>query len=68
MGYCTLLMLVRIVIYGLWFQWLKKLMEETHAGSLAGHFTAFEASTTPYLGCVGGKECTVVCTNSAAVA
>ena len=61
-------MLDGIVISRSWFQWLKKLMEETHAGSLAGHFTTFEASTTPYLGCIGGKECTVMCTNSAAVA
>ena len=46
----------------------KKLIEETHAGSLTGHFAARSLYTTPYLGCIGGKECTVMCTNSATVA
>ena len=45
----------------------KKLMEETHMLEVSLGISLPEASTTPYLGCIGGKECTVMCTDSATV-
>ena len=39
-------MVVGVVIPGLWFQEAVKLTEETHAGSLAGHFPAISLFNT----------------------